>query len=178
MDFGGSRDTLQSQHSYHAGRGDQPTAGSAKGQVRRGNSEYWTTVMGSSNSSNAQSNSSGLYTDQGSGTSSIYLSQMPAGGKSTGKKGGLRRQAIKQFQCDRCPARFERKGHLKSHQETVHEGKKPYKCSESPCNKMFGHSSSLSRHVRNTHSKTYIPPSGQRRKVLPKRSHGPDEQHA
>lgn len=59
----------------------------------------------------------------------------------------------RQFGCVRCGARFERRGHLQSHIDTVHDRKRPFSCPRG-CGKVFGHRSSLSRHIRTAHERT------------------------
>lgn len=71
----------------------------------------------------------------------------------------------KKFKCETCAARFERKGHLETHRTSVHEGQRNHHCTERGCDKSFGHSSSLSRHIKQWHkkesSKSSDQPSGQ-----------------
>lgn len=62
----------------------------------------------------------------------------------------------RQFACVRCGARFERRGHLQSHIDTVHDRKRPFPCPRA-CGKVFGHRSSLSRHIRMAHDNV-LPP--------------------
>ena len=62
-----------------------------------------------------------------------------------------RTQSLRPFKCDLCSSRFERRGHLESHVETVHHHMRPHNCTRESCPKTFGHRSSLSRHIRNVH---------------------------
>jgi hypothetical protein len=55
----------------------------------------------------------------------------------------------KRFSCDVCGRRFDRRGHLISHIEAVHNRQKLHPCSM--CDARFGHSSSLLRHRRTLH---------------------------
>ena len=55
----------------------------------------------------------------------------------------------KSFKCDTCYTFFSRKGVLKRHIETVHEGKKPFICGY--CNASFTQKGDLKRHVLSVH---------------------------
>ena len=65
------------------------------------------------------------------------------------------KQAARHFLCPRCPSSFERRGHLQSHIDTVHDRKRLFPCPEG-CGKVFGHRSSLSRHIRTAHDPPQI----------------------
>lgn len=56
----------------------------------------------------------------------------------------------KRFQCNRCGSNFQRIGHLKTHVDTVHSGMRPHFCPHG-CGKIYGHRSSLNRHIRSSH---------------------------
>lgn len=62
------------------------------------------------------------------------------------------------FLCDSCGALFQRIGHLNTHKETVHEGKRPHLCPYG-CGKIYGHRSSLNRHIRSVHETLQSQPS-------------------
>lgn len=63
-------------------------------------------------------------------------------------------KTARQFPCNRCNARFERRGHLQSHIDTVHDRLRPYSCPRRACGKVFGHRSSLARHLRTAHGRS------------------------
>lgn len=58
----------------------------------------------------------------------------------------------RRFMCHICEKRFERKGHLESHIEAVHEGRRSHRCPLG-CGKAFAHRSSLHRHMRTAHDR-------------------------
>lgn len=60
------------------------------------------------------------------------------------------------FTCEYCHKKtFERKGHLESHIDSVHYGRKLHVCQG--CEKRYGHRSSLQRHVRQVHGNSEHP---------------------
>ena len=56
----------------------------------------------------------------------------------------------KKVKCNLCEASID-KPYLKLHIAAVHEGKKPFECTE--CEKRFGNSSSLMTHIKSVHKK-------------------------
>lgn len=58
----------------------------------------------------------------------------------------------RRFQCQICGNRFERRGHLESHVEAVHEGRRSHRC-PTGCGKAFAHRSSLHRHIKSAHDR-------------------------
>lgn len=143
--------------------GSRNVSGGATGeyqpnQGRNGESRYWDTVMGRSygsggSTSQASTNSSQNMQVQVSRTISglkptASLWQDSGRGSTDFSQNSVR--SNRQFPCTLCDARFERRGHLQSHIDTVHERKRPYACPEG-CGKVFGHRSSLSRHIRTAH---------------------------
>eukprot|EP00178_Gracilaria_changii_P021185 TRINITY_DN63071_c0_g1_i1.p2 TRINITY_DN63071_c0_g1~~TRINITY_DN63071_c0_g1_i1.p2 ORF type:complete len:192 (-),score=24.96 TRINITY_DN63071_c0_g1_i1:765-1259(-) len=95
----------------------------------------------------------------------------PKASSSSSSRQSSRPRSSRQFQCPQCPSLFERRGHLEAHVETVHEGKRPHGCPHN-CGKMFGHRSSLSRHVKSAHHKHDLPsPSSSSSKT--KKHYGP-----
>lgn len=109
---------------------------------------YWETVLGAAPSSSAAPKSIPNPTLQRTTSSSTTTLPLNAASAQRGK--GKTRSSPRLFECSRCDARFERRGHLQSHINTVHERKRPFQCPRR-CGKVFAHRSSLNRHLRITH---------------------------
>lgn len=57
----------------------------------------------------------------------------------------------KRFECPQCSRKFERRGHLQEHIDSVHNQLKPHICSI--CGQTFAHASSRRRHMRRAHGR-------------------------
>ena len=57
----------------------------------------------------------------------------------------------KPFECNICKSTLSRKGHLKSHVESVHEGRKSFKCDT--CNYKCFQKNNLNLHIASVHEK-------------------------
>ena len=55
----------------------------------------------------------------------------------------------KPFKCDICDYSFSQKSDLKKHHESVHEGKRPFKCEI--CEKTFNRKTNMATHVAKVH---------------------------
>eukprot|EP00171_Calliarthron_tuberculosum_P016113 IDg16113t1 len=125
---------------------------------------YWETVLGAlpmSTASEALSNMSSFSTPRNGCLipSTSLLPKPPVLISPRSQNDAIRSSNIhkmrlsrRQFGCSQCHASFERRGHLRSHIDTVHERKRPFSCPRL-CGKVFGHRSSLSRHIRGTHGR-------------------------
>ncbi|XP_014235897.1 zinc finger protein 75A-like [Trichogramma pretiosum] len=58
----------------------------------------------------------------------------------------------KDFACDKCEKKFERRSNWLLHQKTVHGDQKNYTCNN--CEKMFRHRNDLTRHQKLVHEET------------------------
>ena len=66
---------------------------------------------------------------------------------------------LRKFPCSQCEHVAVRRGHLKIHEATVHNGEKHFRCPE--CPRAFGQKSHLNRHIRGMHT-----PGNVRHRVL------------
>ena len=140
MESGGSRGVMQSQKIPGPSSCVYPSHVVQMNRHKKSNSRYWSTVMNLSPASSSD------------GPGSHPVNEGQAQGRSRPQSwrtcSGIKK--AKKFLCHICSARFERKGHLQSHIDTVHNGKRDFKCGDG-CEKTFAHKSSLRRHVRKAH---------------------------
>eukprot|EP00171_Calliarthron_tuberculosum_P020560 IDg20560t1 len=115
---------------------------------------YWETVLGAAPTSASAPSNPALASARAAALPAhpALMPLRPPGSSSTQHRQnkGKARAAPRLFECARCEARFERRGHLQSHINTVHERKRPFQCPRR-CGKVFAHRSSLNRHLRITH---------------------------
>lgn len=85
---------------------------------------------------------------------SIRIAEMTAAGMKSGKIQKLhvkRKRGI--FKCDQCTSVFGLRHNLLRHKRTIHEGKRPFKCTATGCKATFVQRFDLQTHAASVHDK-------------------------